>query len=102
NDDLGEMSAWYVMSSLGVYPTMSGSNTFVLSTPQFPSMQVRIGAYGARQGGVLRVSAPGVSDQQRYIASASVDGHRTAKTWISWRQLAHGGTLRFAVSSHPG
>ena len=43
NDDLGQMSAWYVFSSWGIYPTMSGANFFVLSSPQFPRTEITIG-----------------------------------------------------------
>ena len=102
NDDLGEMSAWYVMSSLGVYPTMSGSNAFVLSTPQFPSATVTIGAYGSSQGGTLQISAPGVSDSARYIATAAIDGHSTTRSWLPWSTISHGGSLSYTVSNTPG
>src|SRR3954465_11079772 len=61
NDDLGTMSAWYVFSSLGLYPTMSGANFFAVSSPQFPSATVRIGSY-AGQGGTLTITAPDVSE----------------------------------------
>ncbi|SHG96016.1 alpha-1,2-mannosidase, putative [Jatrophihabitans endophyticus] len=102
NDDLGEMSSWYVMSSLGIYPTMSGSGTFVLSTPQFPSTTVTIGRYGSRQGGTLRVTAPGVSDTDRYVSSVAVDGASTSKTWLRFGSIAHGGTIDYRVSATPG
>ncbi len=102
NDDLGEMSSWYVMSSLGIYPTMSGSNDFVLSTPQFPSTTVTIGRYGATQGGTLRISAPGVSDSARYITAAKVDDRSTQRSWVPWSAIRHGGSLAYTVSATPG
>lgn len=101
NDDLGEMSSWYVMSSLGIYPTMSGSGQFVLSTPQFPSAKVTVGAYGGQQGGTLRITAPGVSDDARYVATATVDGTPTTHGWIGWDAIAHGGSLAYTVSTQP-
>ena len=101
NDDLGTMSAWYVFSSLGIYPTMSGSNTFVLSSPQFPSATVHIGQYGG-QGGVLTVSAPNTSDANRYVTSVTIDGESSDKTWVSWDALRHGGSIGYGVSSTPG
>ncbi|MHA3704612.1 GH92 family glycosyl hydrolase [Jatrophihabitans sp. YIM 134969] len=101
NDDLGEMSAWYVMSSLGIYPTMSGSNQFVLSSPQFPSANVTIGAAGSRQGGRLVVTAPGVSDTARYVTSATVNGTATTHGWVGWNALKHGGSLAYTVSEQP-
>ena len=101
NDDLGTMSAWYVFSSLGIYPTMSGANTFVLSTPQFPSATVHIGQFTG-QGGVLTINAPNVSDDNRYITSARVDGATSQKTWVGWNALRHGGSLDYIVSSTAG
>jgi hypothetical protein len=100
NDDLGTMSAWYVFSSLGIYPTMSGSNYFVLSTPQFPSATVHIGQF-AGQGGTLTVTAPGVSDDARYIKAAAVNGKATRKTGVDWSALRNGGSLAYTVSGTP-
>lgn len=101
NDDLGQMSAWYVMSSLGIYPTMSGQNTFVLSSPQFASATVKVGAYDGRQGGTLRVGAPNVSDANRYVRSVRVNGSTRSQTWVPWSALARGGSLDVTVGSKP-
>ncbi|RZS39047.1 putative alpha-1,2-mannosidase [Herbihabitans rhizosphaerae] len=100
NDDLGTMSAWYVFSSLGLYPTMSGANFFVLSSPQFASATVHIGRYGG-QGGTLRVTAPEVSDANRYVRSASFNGRDVRRTWLDWSAMARGGHLRHVVGSTP-
>ena len=102
NDDLGEMSSWYVMSSLGLYPTMSGSRQFVLNSPQFPSATVHVGSYGAQQGGTLTVTAPGASDTDRYITSATVNGKATQHSWVDWAAVAHGGSIAYTMSSTPG
>ncbi len=102
NDDLGSMSAWYVFSSLGLYPTMSGANFFAVSSPQFPTATVTIGAHGKTQGGTVRISAPGVSDTNRYITAATVDGRRSTRSWVSWDDIRHGGALSYTVSATPG
>jgi predicted alpha-1,2-mannosidase len=101
NDDLGTMSAWYVFSSLGLYPTMNGANFFALSSPQFPSAEIRIGSYGTRQGGTLTITAPGASDSSRYIQSVRVDGVARADTWVDWAALAHGATIVHVLGSAP-
>jgi predicted alpha-1,2-mannosidase len=101
NDDMGEMSSWYVMSSLGLYPTTSGGNFDVLTTPQFPNAQVRIGSYGKTQGGTLTISAPGTSMANRYIASAKVNGRAWNKAWVGQSDIAHGGRVDFALSTEP-
>ncbi|KGN38656.1 GH92 family glycosyl hydrolase [Knoellia subterranea] len=104
NDDLGTMSAWYVMSSWGLHPTMSGANYFVVSSPQFERTDITVGrpATGsARQGGHLAIAAPGVSDERPYIQSLSVNGARSTKSWIGWDALRSGGSIQHVVGAQP-
>lgn len=107
NDDLGTMSAWYVMSSWGIHPPMSGANYFVVSSPQFERTDITVGrphtgsANRARQGGHLVVTAPGVSDDRPYVQSLRVNGSRTTKSWIGWDALRSGGSLQHVVGSRP-
>jgi predicted alpha-1,2-mannosidase len=101
NDDLGTMSAWYVFSSLGLYPTMSGSNFLAVSSPQFPSATVRIGQFGAGQGGTLDITAPGASDTNRYVQSVALNGRAVQGTSLDWSAVAHGGTLAHKVGDKP-
>ncbi|MGW4081402.1 GH92 family glycosyl hydrolase [Streptomyces sp. NPDC004822] len=101
NDDLGTMSAWYVFSSLGLYPTTNGGGFLAVSSPQFPSAEIRIGAYGRSQGGTLTVKAPGASDSRRYVERATFDGKDLRATWLDWDAVAGGGRLSFAMSTKP-
>ena len=101
NDDMGEMSAWYVMSAIGLYPTMSGANFYVVTTPLFPTTVVRIGDYKNNQGGILTISAPGASMNRRYIASAKVNGKTWNRDWVNQSDIAHGGTIDYALSVSP-
>ncbi|GLZ28960.1 alpha-1,2-mannosidase [Lentzea sp. NBRC 105346] len=100
NDDLGTMSAWYVFSSLGIYPTVSGANFFALSSPQFQSATVQIGRYGS-QGGALTITAAGVSDTNRYVRGVSFNNRDVRKTWLDWTTLARGGRLTYQVGAEP-
>lgn len=101
NDDLGELSAWYVYSSLGLYSTMSGGNFLALSSPQFESATVQIGRYGDRQGGTLTITAPGASDSKRYVQQVSLNGKDVRQTWLNWDTIAHGGTLAQTLATSP-
>ena len=103
NDDLGTMSAWYVFSSLGLYPTMSGANFYGVSSPQFPKAKVKLGRYG-RQGGTLTIAAPGASAGRRYIQSARLNGRRLSRTFLRQRRssAAGGSGTRSAPSRRPG
>ena len=101
NDDLGTMSAWYVFSSLGLYPTMSGGDFLALSSPQFESATIQIGRYAKRQGGTLTITAPGASDGNRYVRTVSLDGRGVRKTWLDWDAVAHGGRLAHTLGTAP-
>jgi hypothetical protein len=95
------MSAWYVFSSLGLYPTMSGANFLTVSSPQFPSATVRIGSYADRQGGTLTITAPDVSDARRYVQSVQVNGQAHNGNWLTWQTIARGGTVAHTVGTAP-
>ncbi|MFI1393677.1 GH92 family glycosyl hydrolase [Streptomyces sp. NPDC020681] len=101
NDDLGTMSAWYVFSSLGLYPTMSGADFLALSSPQFESATVTIGAYGRKQGGTLKITAPGASDERRFVQKVALNGRNVAATWLDWDAIAHGGRLDHRLGTEP-
>ncbi|GIF18063.1 putative alpha-1,2-mannosidase [Actinoplanes tereljensis] len=95
NDDLGTMSAWYVFSSLGLYPTMSGANFLAVSSPQFPSAVVDVA------GHPLTITAPGASDTRRYIQRVAVGGRALAKNWIPWSAIGSGGTIAHTLGDSP-
>ncbi|AGZ44997.1 GH92 family glycosyl hydrolase [Actinoplanes friuliensis] len=95
NDDLGTMSAWYVFSSLGLYPTMSGANFLAVSSPQFPRATVKVGTKR------LVIDAPGASDANRYIQRVRLNGVPVAKSWLDWSAVARGGTLSHTLGTSP-
>lgn len=88
NDDLGEMSSWYVWSALGLYPEIPGRAELLISSPLFPHAVVH------RAGGDVVIEAPGASSERRFIHALSVDGHAYAKPWLPARFATRGGTLR--------
>ena len=75
------MSAWYVMSSMGFYPVTHGRAVYFVGTPIFPEVKLRHGR------GVLTVRANGVSRENRYIQSASLNGRPFTKNWLSHEEL---------------
>ncbi len=95
NDDLGTMSAWYVFSSLGLYPTMSGANFLAVSSPQFPSAAVSVA------GRTLTITAPGATDANRYIQRVRVNGSPLTKNWIPWSAIGAGGTIAHTLGTSP-
>jgi predicted alpha-1,2-mannosidase len=101
NDDLGEMSSWLVMSSIGLYPVMSGADYYAVTSPQFPQAIVHVGAYGGRQGGTIVISAPDTSWTNRYITGMTLGGQPHQQTWVSQADIAHGARIGYTLGASP-
>ncbi|MGW7381126.1 GH92 family glycosyl hydrolase [Streptomyces sp. NPDC054794] len=100
NDDLGTMSAWNVLSSIGIFPVQPGYDTWGLSTPVFERVDLRLDRrYYPR--GALTVTAPGTSDARRYIQSARVDNAPSGRTYLTTDALRHMRSLAFTVGTDP-
>jgi predicted alpha-1,2-mannosidase len=96
NDDLGSLSAWYIWSALGFYPSIPGSPVMVVGTPLFPRVEIDLG--GRRP---FVVDAPGASAQTPYIASAKLSGKPLARTWFTAKDLRPGASVQFRMGSSP-
>jgi predicted alpha-1,2-mannosidase len=93
NDDLGEMSSWYVWSAMGMYPEIPGRAELVLGSPLFPEIRIR------RASGDILIKAVGGGTGAPYVRNLSVNQKATTKTWLGEEFLRHGGTLDFSLSS---
>jgi predicted alpha-1,2-mannosidase len=96
NDDLGEMSSWYVWAALGMYPLYPGRAELVLASPLFEDVVV------ARPGGALSIRAAGAGTDAPYVAALSVDGKPTARPWLPADFVVRGGTLDYTMTKTPG
>jgi len=96
NDDGGAMSSWYVFSAMGLYPEIPGVGGFVVGSPLFSSVTVRLAG-----GQTLQINAPGASDPTPYVQSLHLNGQATTNLWVPWQTVEHGATLDFALSSSP-
>jgi predicted alpha-1,2-mannosidase len=100
NDDLGTMSAWNVLSSIGIFPVQPGYDTWGLSTPVFERVDLTLDRrYYPR--GALTVTATGTSDRDRYIQSARVDGSSYGRTYLTTESLRGLRSLSFTVGAEP-
>ncbi|MFK0290335.1 GH92 family glycosyl hydrolase [Streptomyces sp. NPDC090442] len=100
NDDLGTMSAWMVLSSLGVYPVQPGTNTWGLSTPVFDRVDMTLDRR-YYPSGHFTVTAPGTSSTDRYIQSVRLDGAPRDRTYLTTAELRAGHELAFSVGREP-
>ena len=93
NDDLGEMSSWYVWSAMGMYPEIPGRAELVLGSPLFTTIRIR------RAAGDIVVKAHGAGTKAPYIQGLKVNGESTNKTWLAESFVLGGGTLEFELSA---
>lgn len=95
NDDMGQMSAWYIFSAMGFYPVAPGQNIYAIGTPLFEETTLKLGKYFDNKA--FTVKADGVSSNNIYIQSATLNGEPYSKSWISHDAIAKGGTLIFKM-----
>ncbi|MFE1289847.1 glycoside hydrolase domain-containing protein [Streptomyces sp. NPDC058751] len=96
DNDAGTMSTMFVGAALGLFPVTAGSSQFQIGSPFFDSTTIRY-ANGAR----FTVKADGVSPDDYYVQSATLDGSRFGNTWLDYSQIVSGGTLEFAMGPEP-
>ena len=96
DEDNGEMSAWYVLAAMGLYPLRMGSPDYVIGAPLFPALTLTLP--GGRQ---LRVEARNSAPENVYVQSLTVNGKPWSRTWIPHRLLAEGATLEFVMGPEP-
>ena len=100
NDDLGTMSAWNVLSSIGLFPVQPGYDTWGLSTPVFDRVDLTLDRRYYPHG-ALTVTAPGTSTADRYVQSARTDGKAYDRTYLTTGALRSLRSLAFTVGPHP-
>ncbi|MFS4417928.1 GH92 family glycosyl hydrolase [Maribacter sp. 2307ULW6-5] len=96
NEDCGQMSAWYVLSSLGFYPMNPVSGTYELGSPLFQKAVISL-----PQGKKFTILAPNTSDTNKYINNVSLNGTPLERTHITHAEIMAGGTLAFDMASEP-
>jgi hypothetical protein len=96
NEDCGQMSAWFVFSSLGFYPVTPGANTYIIGTPLFSKSKVSVG-----NGKYFTVIAKNISNENFYIQSAKLNGTAYNQTFLTSEDLLKGGELVFEMGSKP-
>jgi predicted alpha-1,2-mannosidase len=96
NEDMGCQSAFYLASSLGLYPVF-GQDLYWLTTPVFTRAEITVGPNDER----LVIEAPGAGPDHPYIASATLDGRPLDRAWLRHAEIARGALLRLELSSTP-
>ncbi len=96
NDDLGQMSAWYVFTAMGLYPVTPGSNEYIIGRPFLPEVALHL-----PNGKTFRIVAEGLDAAHGYIGSASLNGKTLDRAFLRHDEIMAGGELRFRMQAEP-
>ncbi len=96
NDDLGQMSAWYVFTALGFYPVAPASNQYVIGRPFLPRASLNL-----PNGKRFTVIADGLDEAHPYIGGATLNGKPLDRAYLEHAEILAGGELRFTMQAEP-
>ncbi|MGK9477775.1 GH92 family glycosyl hydrolase [Melioribacter sp. OK-6-Me] len=96
NEDCGQMSAWYVLSSLGFYPVCPGSNEYIIGKPHFEKAVINF-----TNGKSFEIKTENLSDRNIYIKSAILNGLNHSESYITHEDIINGGSIVFEMTDKP-
>lgn len=93
NEDVGQMSAWYILSSLGIYQVEPAGGRYMFGSPLFDKAVVNVG-----QGKTFTIIAHNNSAKNVYVQQIKLNGHPYKKLYIDYKDIVSGGTLEFFMT----
>jgi predicted alpha-1,2-mannosidase len=100
NDDVGQLSAWYVLSASGLYPVCPGDNRYEITSPVFNKVEIKLDPKYAK-GETFTVVANNNSEENIYIQSAKLNGTEWNNCWLNHQQITAGGVLELEMGNQP-
>jgi predicted alpha-1,2-mannosidase len=94
NDDLGQMSAWLLFTSMGFYPVAPGSNEYVLGRPFVDRAVLHL-----PNGKTLTINSVGMSETQSFVKDVLLNGKSLDRSYVTHQELTEGGELKFIFSN---
>jgi putative alpha-1,2-mannosidase len=96
NDDLGQMSAWYIFSALGFYPVTPASDEYAIGRPFVARATIHLPS-----GHVFTISASPMDDAHPYVGTVTLNGKALAGPFLRHAQILAGGELHFTMQARP-
>ena len=96
NEDVGQMSAWYVLSAMGLYQVEPAGGKYIIGSPLFNETSINVG-----DGNAFTIRAVNNSDENIYVQSATLNGKRYDRSYIDYRDIVAGGTLTLVMGPKP-
>jgi len=101
NEDVGQMSAWYVLAASGIHPVCPGDTRYEITSPVFERIDIQLDPKYA-PGKKFIIIARNNSPENIYIQSAKLNGKPYDQCWISHADIIAGGTLELAMGPRQG
>lgn len=96
NDDAGQMSAWYIFSSLGFYPVAPASDQYWIGSPIFDGASINL-----ENGKTVKITVKNQGDKNVYVQSITLNGNKLNRLYITHDELMNGADLQFVMGSSP-
>ncbi|TKG93961.1 glycoside hydrolase family 92 protein [Puteibacter caeruleilacunae] len=96
NEDCGQMSSWMIFSAMGFYPVNPADQTYVIGTPLVDKAVIKLAA-----NKTFTMRAENLTDENKYIESATLNGKPVTKSYLTHQQIINGGELVFKMSATP-
>jgi predicted alpha-1,2-mannosidase len=93
NDDTGQMSAWYIFSTIGFYPVAPGSPVYQIGSPA-----VKAAILHLENGKTFSIEAKNQSDKNVYVEKIELNGKRLNRLYITHSEIINGGKMVFFMS----
>lgn len=96
NEDVGQMSAWYVMSSVGLYQVEPAGGKYIIGSPLFDEAQINVG-----NDRTFTIRAKNNSQENIYVQSVKLNGKPYSKSYLMYQDIVKGGTLELEMGNEP-
>lgn len=100
NEDVGQMSAWYVLAASGFHPVCPGDNVYILTSPVFDKITIHLDSHFYK-GKSFVIQTYNNSPENIYIQSAKLNGRKIKRAWIGHAEIVNGGILELQMGSKP-
>ena len=98
NDDLGQMSAWYLFTCMGFYPVSPASGEYAIGAPQFPKLTICMGGDTSKK---LIIEAKNLSEKNKYVKKVTVNGKILQTPFLQHSDIANGASIIFEMTDKP-
>ena len=100
DEDVGQMSAWFILAASGLHQACPGDLRFEIFTPLFDRVTIKLDPHYTK-GGVFTISATNNTPENVYIQSATLNGKPLNRCWLEYGEIVAGGTLDLVLGSKP-